>query len=782
MNKTGFVYFSRSFGVDASVVLTDCLAKAGQENGIFIVCSDLSTMLLPLTESSLLAAVKPSFTTNSVFTAEERGRLRGRETKVGGTEGSLLFYWHPHATGAVHLQTGGEDHALCGLTELPCSTLSQAMSNLKEPSQESETPEVLIDSDLSLTSPLLSTATKWILRGSPLKSLTIENEAQISIKKGVSSSLTLATLSIVFGTDSASRTTPILDVESGTIEINECSVNSDSKSISSSLFAVGGGSLILTKGSIATPSSSHPLVSITSGSFSTATVDVIVTVQPIRSSPLISMSGGTSSISGPITSLISSHAAFSLSGTAILKLISNTDFSNGAVGSVVTMDGGMIDIESSSFEHATLSSSLISGSGSMSIVSSSFTSLVESTTSSSNAEGVRALTLSIGTSQKVEIGALSKPVAFTLCSSRAEGGALLCTLSGSGILSITHTTFDKCTTLKDGGACFVDLTAITTGSFTTGDSVSFTNCQTTNKHGNELFVVCSDLQSFLTPTPDPSPLASIKPTFTTNTVFTDEQRQLLWGRGTQEGGSEGSLLFYWHPHTTGAVYLQTGGEDHVLCGLTELPCSTLSQAMNNLKVPSQESETPEVSIDSAFTLTSPLLSTATKWILRGSPLKSLTIENEAQISIKKGESSSLTLDSLSIVFGTDSASRTTPILDVQSGTIEMKECSVNSDTKSISSSLFAVGGGSLFLTKGSIATPSSSHPLVSITSGSFSTATVDVIVTVQPIRSSPLISMSGGTSSISGPITSLISSHAAFSLTGTAILKLKSNSDLGDSK
>ncbi|KAK2955969.1 hypothetical protein BLNAU_9129 [Blattamonas nauphoetae] len=138
---------------------------------------------------------------------------------------------------------------------------------------------------------------------------------------------------------------------------------------------------------------------------------------------------------------MSSHTAFSLSGTAILKLMANNDFSNGAVGSLVRMEGGKIEMESSSFEKAVLSSSLISGSGSMSIISSSFTSLVESTESSSNSDGSRALTLSIGNNQKVEIGAVSKPVYFTSCSSRGDGGALHCTLSGDGILSISHTTF-----------------------------------------------------------------------------------------------------------------------------------------------------------------------------------------------------------------------------------------------------------------------------------------------------------------------------------------------------
>ncbi|KAK2943753.1 hypothetical protein BLNAU_21323 [Blattamonas nauphoetae] len=675
---------SGSFNVDASVFFSDCQAKDDHMNGIFIVCSDIAALILPLAESTLLAAVKPTFTSNSVFTTEERDRLSGRETKMGGTEGSLLFYWHPHRTGAVHLSSGGEDHPLCGVTELPFS----------------------IDSDLNLTSPLLSTVTNWILRGSPSNSLNVYNDAQIIIQTGVSSSLTLASLSIQFETDVASRVLPVFDIQSGSLEMDGCTLTTNSDSLACILFLMRGGSVII---------------------------------------------DSSSSVLAPC-----------------------------GIVPVVSVDGGWFSIENEQFEHIALSSSLIGGSGSVLILDCNFTSLVDSTTSSSNSEGARALTLSIGNSQKVEIGAESKPVLFTSCSSRGDGGALHCTLSEGGVLAISHTSFTECSSSKEGGGCFVDLSAISTGSFRTGEGVSFTDCEVEDGNGNGLFVVCSDLQAFLTPTSDPSPLASIKPNVSPNSVFTDEQRKLLWGRETKVGGSEGSLLFYWHPHRTGAVHLRTGGEDHPLCGVTELPCSTLSQAMRNLKPQSPESETPEIDIDSDLNLTSPLLSTVTKWILRGSASNSLTVYNDAQISIQNGVPSSLTLASLSMQFEINSANRMMPILDVQSGAIEMTDCSINSDQKSIASSLFAVGGGSLILTKGSIATPSSSHPLLSITSGSFSIDTEDVIVSVQPTRSSPLISMSGGTSSISGPITSLMSSHAAFSLSGTAILKFKSNSDFSN--
>ncbi|KAK2943752.1 hypothetical protein BLNAU_21322 [Blattamonas nauphoetae] len=565
-----------SFRTGEGVSFTDCEVEDGNGNGLFIVCSDLQAFLTPTSGTSPLASIKPKVSTNSVFTDDQRKLLWGRETKEGGTEGSLLFYWDPHRTGAVHLRTGGEDHPLCGVAELPCSSLSQAMRNLKPQSPESDTPEVDIDSDLNLTSPLLSTAPNWILRGSLSNSFTMENEAQISIKKGVSSSLTLATLTIKFETNSASRSTPILDIQSGTIEMNDCSVNSDVKSISSSLFAVGGGSLILTKGSIATPSSSHPLLSITSGSFSVDTIQVIVTIQPTRSSPLISMSGGTSSISGPITSLISSHAAFSLSGTAVLKLVSNNDFSNGAVGSVVTMEGGKIEMKSSSFEKAVLSSSLISGSGSVSIMDCSFTSLIDSSIFSSNSESVRALTLSIGNNQKVEIGAESKPVLFTSCSSRGEGGALHCSISKGGVLVISHTTFDGCSSQQVGGGlaivCEKELV-----SSSLSIKATFTLCSSSARPVNALHLTASSFESLID---------SSRWIINNNQLISPDNNDVLWGEDLAEESESKyrslTLLYYLFPYRHSEISTSLEGRDGEGCGHTTLPCSSFSTAHSHL--------------------------------------------------------------------------------------------------------------------------------------------------------------------------------------------------------
>ncbi|KAK2955951.1 hypothetical protein BLNAU_9111 [Blattamonas nauphoetae] len=444
------------------------------------------------------------------------------------------------------------------------------------------------------------------------------------------------------------------------------------------------GSLLTVKqsGILVAESLSIVLTPIDSGKASisssgTLTLTTITFVNP-SSSPTISghlveIAEGSATISKCVFPSCSLNQGASIiqiqSGIHVDLKEQEVDLTHSELGTFLNIVG-TASIESSSFSNITSISSFITGSGSLTILDSTFLSIKEKDSSSPPSH---AIDIPVGDGQVLSIGAVSKPVFFTSCSSRGDGGALHCTLSGDGILSISHTTFTECSSLKDGGACFVDLSAITTGSFTTGDSVSFTDCEVEDGNGNGLFIVCSDLPSYLTPTPDPSPLASIKPTLNGNSVFSVEERGRLGGRETKVGGTEGSLLFYWHPHTTGAVHLQTGGEDHVLCGLTELPCSSLSQAMNNLKEPSLESETPEVSIDSDLSLTSPLLSIATKWILRGSTLKSLTIENEAQISIKKGALSSLTLTTLSIVFGTDSASRTTPILDVQSGTIEIND-------------------------------------------------------------------------------------------------------------
>ncbi|KAK2943535.1 hypothetical protein BLNAU_21552 [Blattamonas nauphoetae] len=651
-------------GDDASFL--DCEVEDGNGNGLFVVCSDLQAFLTPSPDPSPLASIKPNVSTNSVFTDEQRKLLWGRETKVGGKEGSLLFYWHPHTTGAVHLQTGGEDHVLCGLTELPCSTLSQAMDNLKEPSQESETPEVSIDSDLSLTSPLLSTATKWILRGSLSNSITIENEAQISIKKGALSSLTLTTLSIVFRTDSTSRTTPILDVQSGKIEMNDCSINSDQKSISSS--------------------ASHPLVSITAGTFSINTEHVNIVTQTTRSSPLISMSGGTSSISGPITSLISSHPALSLNETAILKLISSNDFSNGAVGSVVTMEGGKIEMESSSFEKATLSSSLISGRGSVSVVSSSFTTLVDSTTSS-NSETARALTLSVGNTQKVEIGAESMPVFFTSCSSRGDGGALHCSISGSGILSISHTTFDDCSSHTIGGglAIVCEEGVVSSSLFI---NVTFTTCSSTTRPNNALHLTAFSFETLLD---------SSRWIINENQLKSPTDDAVLWGEDKVEDTESSfrslTLLYYLFPYRHSEISSSVEGRDGEGCGHSTRPCSTFATAHSHLAgdVAYVLKVRQKSKLDGLVSLT-----TQDLLIEPQSGVGIVEVLSDGQISNNHPSTTNHTITITHISFDLSSATAET-FFSSNNGELSLTSCSITSSI-TISSTLFSVSGGTLQIT------------------------------------------------------------------------------------
>ncbi|KAK2955971.1 hypothetical protein BLNAU_9131 [Blattamonas nauphoetae] len=183
------------------------------------------------------------------------------------------------------------------------------------------------------------------------------------------------------------------------------------------------------------------------------------------------------------------------------------------------MEGGKIEIESSSFEKATLSSSLIIGSGSISIVSSSFTSLIDSTPSSSNSDGSRALTVSIGNNQKVEIGAASKPVVFTSCSSRGEGGALLCSISKGGVLAVTHTTFDHCSSQQiGGGLAIVCETGLVSSSLSI--KATFTSCSSSVRPVNALHLTAYSFESLID---------SSRWIINNNQLISPDNNDVLWG-------------------------------------------------------------------------------------------------------------------------------------------------------------------------------------------------------------------------------------------------------------
>ncbi|KAK2955300.1 hypothetical protein BLNAU_9691 [Blattamonas nauphoetae] len=189
-----------------------------------------------------------------------------------------------------------------------------------------------------------------------------------------------------------------------------------------------------------------------------------------------------------------STTLFSISGGSLAIDSSSPLLTSSLKLPLVSLDGGSLSMENGQFEDITLSSSLISGSGSVSIIDSSFTSLVDSTTSSSNSEPARVLTMSVGYNRKVEIGAKSKPVFFASCSSRGEGGAVLCSISGSGIFAITHTTFEACSSSSRGGACSIRLSQFSSASIRTGESVIFTDCHATTAllpgNGGGLYVSC----------------------------------------------------------------------------------------------------------------------------------------------------------------------------------------------------------------------------------------------------------------------------------------------------
>ncbi|KAK2944430.1 hypothetical protein BLNAU_20634 [Blattamonas nauphoetae] len=116
--------------------------------------------------------------------------------------------------------------------------------------------------------------------------------------------------------------------------------------------------------------------------------------------------------------------------------------------------------------------------------------------------------------------------------------------------------------------------------FTTSTSAIFDRI-TSNGAGSLIFAEATDLAA-LSMSP---PFALLKQTMPLrpDTVFSLDERMKIVGK-TGDRGAE-SLLFFWYPHTEAEATLSVNenGEDHLNCGLPQLPCQTLETGFLRLK-------------------------------------------------------------------------------------------------------------------------------------------------------------------------------------------------------
>ncbi|KAK2957163.1 hypothetical protein BLNAU_7994 [Blattamonas nauphoetae] len=174
--------------------------------------------------------------TNALFSETDKNRFFGKE---GSEEWSLLYFWHPHTSGSVHINTAGQDHSNCGTTHLPCSSIVESQSKLTEANQT-----IILESDASLSSTLLAKSTGSVISSeSSSFVMSLTSSAQFSVQPSASLTLT----SLVVSLPGAITKTVFL-ISAGSLTLSSLSLRTSAASPPSTapLFSVSSGSLTLT--------------------------------------------------------------------------------------------------------------------------------------------------------------------------------------------------------------------------------------------------------------------------------------------------------------------------------------------------------------------------------------------------------------------------------------------------------------------------------------------------------------------------------------------------------
>ncbi|KAK2960178.1 hypothetical protein BLNAU_4731 [Blattamonas nauphoetae] len=366
------------------------------------------------------------------------------------------------------------------------------------------------------------------------------------------------------------------------------------------------------------------------------------------------------------------------------------------------------------------SDTLIASSGSLSISQLAFTGTSD--------RSVSLLQLSSGGS-----------LALTSCEfsgfSSSVGGSIVSgTSSISNGLKLTNVAFSSCSSSLDGGV--IAVTVSSSSSLALSGSVSFTDCSSGTSNGHKMHITSSELITILSDSGSGGILDSILPSVGSTGIFTSAEKKEFWGSESKTGGSSGSLLFFRYPHTTGAVHLYENGEDHLHCGETTLPCQSLAHSLISMK------SEKEVRLDSSLTLSTVFESPQPLWTLSASSTNSLSLTQNAQLSLTSSPSSTVTLFALPITIGTLTAGRTSSLFSVAAGSLTLSNCKITIPS-TIPASLIpiTVTKGSLVISAGTITLPSAlSKSFLSSTAG---TTTISAVSFANCALGESLISGTG---------------------------------------
>ncbi|KAK2949172.1 hypothetical protein BLNAU_15898 [Blattamonas nauphoetae] len=263
--------------------LFDEIASNGTGSLIFVEASDLDSTSKQAPFALLKSSIEPP--QGRLFTEAEKDEFVGQV----GTDSpeSMFSFGFPHTiqetTLSVHGE--GEDHANCGLTQLPCETLDKGFSSLKRTEST-----LLIGSSTSLKTSHSTSFTKQTIK-SKSGIATINTASSASFSVLLDHTLGLNSLAFLFGADQ--RSTSFISISTGSLSIESCSFRSaaTASTLNDALFNIVGSMTI--KSSIKTrisTSSSTGLFSIDlSGTHSLSVISTSLVSYTASAAPLVSL-------------------------------------------------------------------------------------------------------------------------------------------------------------------------------------------------------------------------------------------------------------------------------------------------------------------------------------------------------------------------------------------------------------------------------------------------------------------------------------------------------------
>ncbi|KAK2951059.1 hypothetical protein BLNAU_14020 [Blattamonas nauphoetae] len=606
-------------------------ANSCRGNGVdaYIAMSNSQTPSVYLAQLQLFAPNTPQ---NGIsFNQTERKAIEYGMGDPEKYQGSILYVFHPYTSGALALDsTLGEDHALCGNTTLPCSTLPQSntLASSKSDGEVSLRTNVAIDADLTV-----SNSVAWTSE-STKRTITQTGDCSISVSAGI---LTASTLSFAVSASSYSKS--FFVVNGGSLALSTCSfdsITSTSPIIHATLTATNRLSITKTTDTDITTlnscsSSSSALIhlslsspnnevawtfDLTGLSFSSAqsnsesagqrifvsgsnfSTQIVPTRFPSVTESdeylLWGMDSSTEVNCSLLVYLIPIGSTVSVGGTPTANIVECGHFGvscptlQSSFNRVSSLGSDLTISVNGTFVHSTRFQ--VQTSISLSIQSNTSTQTITTTSAGCLEVTNGALTIKdlafTGTSRADSFISVSNlgQLSIDSCtlsgfqSTSANGVAIQATLTSSGSsLTLDTVTFQSCSSAR-GGALFLHLGE---GSLVFITVPTFTSCTASNE-GKHIYATAPSTDtgysklSILEDAILQSPQNKIS--------FTESERSQI-EFGTEAAGTVthvGSVLYHFYRCTEQNIMLDTSnGADHTLCGHSTLPCESLSFSYQN---------------------------------------------------------------------------------------------------------------------------------------------------------------------------------------------------------